>query len=118
VGRCRQSGGKLSPREDIRRPRPTSNGLIVRNLGLSKREGGDDRGGVEGIYRHRGAKQTVEVFEPILKKCEQLREQVSALHKEFKDVLEEEKRYRPAMILKLAEIERSLDIDPEEAAST
>lgn len=67
-------------------------------------------------------KQTVEMFEPMLNKCQQLLEQVrereqemSALHKEFKDLLEEEKRYRPAMILKLAAIERSLGIDPDGA---
>jgi hypothetical protein len=63
-------------------------------------------------------KQTMEVFEPMLKKCEQLVEQVSALDKKFIDVVEEEKRYRLAMILKLTEIERSLGIDPDEAAST
>jgi hypothetical protein len=88
------------------------------NLGLSGERTAMTEAELKAFIVNEVRKQTMEVFEPMLKKCEQLVEQVSALHKKFIDVVEEEKRYRLAMILKLTEIERSLGIDPDEAAST
>lgn len=80
------------------------------------------RSDVEAFIVIEVRKQIAESFGSMLKKYEQLLEQVSqreqersAFHKEFKAFLDEEKRYRPAMILKLAEIERALGIEPDEA---